>query len=355
MTTTDPRRVPPLALAVLCLIAFLAPPARAGVRTARVFTHRMVLQRERENPIWGTADPNTPVTVQIAGKTVKTLADTDGRWRATLPAMKAGGPHTLSITGTSNRDRRTIKDVLVGEVWVCSGQSNMVYPLKGRWEVVDADEVIANAKFPQVRTSNGYGWTPCTPKTAARFSAVAYFFGRKIHEECGVPVGLLVLAYNASSIEQWMPGDGKRKDGGHFRSQMRHVLGYGIRGFVWYQGESNVSRGDRYGRQLQSLIKGWRHLWKSEDAPFIIVQVAPYRKYARKLPTLWAGQLSALELPNTGFVVTTDVADLNNIHPPRKREVGERAARWALANVYGRKDVVESGPTVKSVAFEDGK
>jgi sialate O-acetylesterase len=329
--------------------------ATAGVKTARVIAHRMVLQRGRENAVWGTADAESPVTVQITKHTVTTKADANGRWQVVIPAMEAGGPHTMTVTGASNRDRLTIRDVLVGDVWVCSGQSNMVYPLKGRWRVVDADQVLASATFPKIRFSNGYGWTACSPKTAARFSAVGYFFARKLHQECGVPIGILVLAYNASSIEQWMPAAGKRRDGNRFRSTMRHVLGYGVRGFVWYQGESNVARAEHYGKQLRSLIRGWREHWCAEKAPFIIVQIAPYRKYARRLPTLWAQQMSALSLPNTGFVVTSDVGDLKNIHPPRKQEVGDRAAAWALANVYEKEGAVGSGPTMKDVAFADGR
>jgi sialate O-acetylesterase len=344
-----------MAAAVALTTCAAAGRGQAGVKTARIFNNRMVLQRDQPVPVWGTSNAHSPITVRIADNTVETRADEKGQWRVTLPPMRAGGPHSLTVSGISRRRRRTIHDVLIGDVWVCSGQSNMQYPIKGRWRVVDADAVIAAAKYPQIRESNGYGWVVCSPGTAARFSAVGYFFARKLHWECRIPIGILKLSYNASSIEQWMPGNDERAHGTRFKNKMGHILGYGIRGFVWYQGETNVARAQQYGAQLKSLIMDWRRLWNAKEAPFIIVQVAPYRGYAKKLPTLWAQQMSALELPNTGFVVTTDVAELDNIHPPRKREIGERAAAWALANAYAKDHVVPSGPVLKEATLDDGR
>jgi len=339
-----------------CLIGS-ANGAHAKLRLPRIFSHRMVLQRDQEMPVWGWANSNATVTVTLADAKATVKANEKGHWRVKLPAMKAGGPHTFVVTA-GPRSRITYKDVLVGDVWLCSGQSNMVYPIKGRWRVPNADEVIAAAKYPRIRRTGGYGWQSCSPNTVAKFSAVGFFFARKLHDELDrkVPIGILNLSYNGSTIESWMPPDAAGKGAGsRFKSRFGHILGYPIRGGVWYQGESNMSRAENYGAQLRRLITGWRRLWKQEELPVAVVQLPPYGKYGRRLPTMWTQQMSILDLPATGFVVTTDVGELDNIHPPRKQEVGERAALWALGTVYGKRDLVWSGPVMKSVAIQDGK
>jgi sialate O-acetylesterase len=340
-------------LAITILLLCSGPIAHGGVKVPRIFANGMILQQGREIPVWGQAKPGETITVSLAGKSVKVKANDKGYWRAKLPAMKAGGPHTM-VVAAGPRDRKSFRSVLIGEVWLCSGQSNMAYPLKGRWRVPKADEVIAAAKFPRIRWTNGYGWTSCSPRTAAKCSAVAFFFARRLHRELDgeIPVGILNLSYSGSSIEQWLPPDKDGKgEGSRFKTRVRPLLRYGIRGAVWYQGESNVARAGEYGAQLKRLITGWRTQWKQGDFPVAVVQLPPYGKYAKQLPTMWTQQMSALELPHTGFIVTTDVGDLKNIHPPRKQEVGERAALWALANVYDKKDLVWSGPIVKAVEF----
>ena len=346
-----------LSIVAVIITALLIPcSAFAGLKLPRIFAHRMVLQRDTENPVWGTADPEAEVTVTIADQTVKTRANKKGYWRTNLPAMKAGGPYTMTVSAGA-RNRKTFKNVLIGEVWMCSGQSNMVFRLKGRLgQVPDADQVIAAAKFPRIRWTSGYGWQGCSPASVVKCSAVAFFFARKLHQELegSVPVGIVNLSYNGSSIESWLPPDSKgRGEGKRFKSRVRHLMGYGIRGAIWYQGESNMGRVNKYGGQLKRLINGWRRIWKQDDLPVAVVQLPPYGKYAKSLPSMWTQQMSILTMPETGFIVTTDVGDLKNIHPPRKQEVGERAALWALANVYGKKDLVWSGPIMKSVEFRD--
>ena len=337
-----------VAAALLLCAAALSSPA--AVDPARVFADRMVIQRDRPIEVFGTADANTWVSVEFGGNTETTTADGSGNWSVTLPAMSAGGPYSMVIRGEGGV-YKSYDNVYVGEVWVCSGQSNMVFPIKGRWQVPNADAVIAAANYPLIRESNGYSWIACSPGTAADFSAVAYFFARELHTELDVPVGILRLAANATSIGNWRPG------GTQFESKMRHILGYGIRGFVWYQGETDCLNGNAaaYGGWLQSLIGEWRTLWLAEDGPFAIVQVAPYNGYGGDLTTLWQSQMSALAMTNTGYAVTTDVGELDEIHPQRKQEVGERCAYWALANVYGRTDLAWSGPVVKDASVTDGR
>ena len=359
----------------------IIPPV-PSLRLPRVFGSGMVLQRDRPVPVWGWADPGEKITAAFNGSKVDATADKDGKWRLQLPAQKAGGPFELVLTG--KQFERKFTDVMVGEVWVCSGQSNMQWSV---WQAANSKEEIASAKYPNIRmlnvpqetapkpAENGSGlWQVCSPETAGGFSAVAYYYGRHLHKELDVPIGLINVSWGGSVCEAWISRDALEKDPGFsdivkqseknpgacsgMYNQMIHpLIPYGIRGAIWYQGESNVSRAFQYRTLFPTLIKDWRARWGQGDFPFYYVQIAPfnYRQNNTACAELWEAQAMTLKVPNTGMAVTVDIGNVGDIHPKNKQDVGKRLALWALAKDYGKKDLVHSGPLYKSMKAEGEK
>ena len=378
---------------VLPALLWLLPVAlRADVRCALVFSDHMVLQRERPAAIWGDAAPGEAVTVEFAGKRQSTTATADGRWRVQLDPLPASAePRTLTVRG---RNTVTFSDVLVGEVWLCSGQSNMEKPLgprQGQKPTDDYEEAVRQANEPRLRLFEvpwyaepkpgvtGLCWVRCTPETvvSTEFSAAAYYFGRELVRELGVPVGLIHSSFGGTQIEAWMPAaafaaDPELRDLVHvhyfawvkgvqptelYQSMIVPLEPYTLRGFLWYQGETNCMNGDGaiYTAKMRALIESWRAAWHDPAAPFYYVQIAPF-DYSRwdkfpelltpeALPLFWEAQTATLAIPHTGMVVTTDlVADPHDIHPTDKRDVGLRLARLALAETYGRSDLLARSP-----------
>ncbi|NQV23078.1 MAG: sialate O-acetylesterase [Rhodopirellula sp.] len=351
-------------LAAFDLVA--TPTLRADVKLPSVLNSHMVLQRDLPIPVWGWAAAGEKVTVSIDEASAMATADADGRWKVTLPAMKADGKaHTLSVVGNNTV---TLEDILIGEVWVGSGQSNMEWQLRN---TIGAAEAIAAADHPNIRlfhvkkvqkpkpaddvevTSH---WAACTPESVPAFSGVLYYFGLKVHEEIDVPVGLINSSWGGSPIEPWTVTD--ETSGGMYNGMIAPLQPFGIRGAIWYQGETNVigKNGLAYFDKTKALVEGWRKTWNS-DLPFYFVQIAPWsgnRYEAGQLPALWEAQTASLKIPRTGMAVTTDLVDnIADIHPRNKIDVGNRLARWALAKTYGKKDVVYSGPLFRSMKVED--
>jgi len=371
------------------LLAAITSPLRAEVKLPSIIGDGMVLQRDREVPIWGWDDPGTTVTVAMAGATVTAQADDEGRWLVHLPAMEAGGPHTLTVNGS---DSLSVTDVLVGEVWLCSGQSNM------EWVVNNSDNAgqeRAAADFPEIRhikiphvpadepqqdVESG-GWQATTPETVGNFTAVGYFFGRNLHQELDVPIGLIGSNWGGTRIEPWTPPEGfqhvpalsniadnledfpvKNENGSinHqtplalYNGMISPLLPYAIRGAIWYQGESNNGEGMLYHEKMKALIDGWRTVWNDPEMPFYFVQLAPYRYNGNpeNLPAIWEAQTATLAISHTGMAVTVDIGNVGDIHPRNKQDVGKRLALWALAQTYGREDLVYSGPLYKSMEVE---
>ncbi|QDU93916.1 sialate O-acetylesterase [Lignipirellula cremea] len=373
------------------LAAFTAAPLLADTKLGPLFGDNMVLQREKPVVVWGWDEPGSEVAVTLGEASAKATAGKDGKWTVSLPEMKAGGPHSMTIAGSSTA---TLKNILVGEVWLCSGQSNM------EWTVArsaNAQEEIAAAKYPQIRhikfahtpaaepqndAPNG-GWQETTPETVPGFTAVGYYFGRKLHEELDVPIGLIGSNWGGTRIEPWTPPVGfqqvealsdiadnlqnfpqKNAEGkiNHqsalalYNGMIHPLVPYSIRGALWYQGESNNGEGMLYHEKMKALIGGWRKVWGDSDMPFYFVQLAPYRyRDPAALPHIWEAQAATLAVPHTGMAVTTDISNLANIHPTNKQDVGGRLARWALAKDYGQDDLVYSGPLYKSMEIEGGK
>jgi sialate O-acetylesterase len=376
-----------LLLALASTVAALS--VAAEVRLARLFTDHLVLQRDRPVPVWGTAAAGEPVIVEFRSQRVETVADSAGRWLVRLAPLSASAePAELIVRGTNTV---TLRDVLVGEVWFCSGQSNMEKPLgerKGQRPTPAYELEIAASNYPQLRLyqvprtdlpQSGPGlmrWLPSSPEhlRASNFSAVGYHFGRLLQQTLGVPVGIIHSSFGGTRIEAWLPPEafadpqlaGLEKVTYQawvkgvqatelFASMVRPYAPYALRGFLWYQGEANLMAGDiaLYAHKQDRLIAEWRRAFETPEASFYGVLLAPF-DYSRRpnavvtaqaLPLFWEAQRRGRHGPGTGFVVTTDlVANLRDIHPIEKRRVAERLALQALAGTYGRTDFTAQGP-----------
>lgn len=371
-------------ISMCCLMIIgCAAVATAAVKLPAVIGDNMVLQRGQPVPIWGWADQGEEVTVAVAGQTLATKAGDDGRWKVMLAKLDIGNPLEMTIKGSSGSSI-VLKNILVGDVWVCSGQSNMEM---GIGVCNDAPAEIAAANYPQIRlfmvpnvkaaepaTDVNAAWAACSPQTVAAngwggFSALAYYFGRQLHKDLNVPIGLIDTTWGGTPAEFWtsrkvLEADPALKPLAQgessclYNGMIAPILPYAIRGAIWYQGESNAGRAFQYRTLFPAMIANWRADWGQGDFPFGFVQLAPFR-YNESNPINWAELCEAQRMtldasPNTGMAVTTDIGDVKDIHPKNKQELGRRLALWALAKVYG-KDIVYSGPIYKSMTVEGNK
>lgn len=411
-------------LPVLLSLLLLAPQlCRAELKFSPVFGDSMVVQRDKPIHVWGWTTAGSEVRVDLAGKEGSAKADSSGRFDVVLDSLPAGGPHEMTIT--AGDQVKTFSDILVGEVWVCSGQSNMAWPVAA---ANDPDLESLSADYPQIRLIsvpqvasqeplNDFDgkWEACTPETVKQFSAVGYFFGRQLHQTLDVPIGLIDNAWGGSAAEAWIARsdleeagqydellekwdqtvatydheaemakyrarleawqkdrkgnrprpprnqvDSNHRPANLFNGVLHPVLGYTIRGVIWYQGESNASRAAQYRDLFPLMIQTWRARWGQGDFPFYWVQLADFRDEAdQPRESDWAELREAQtqtmsRLPNTGEAVITDLGEAADIHPRNKQDVAKRLARWALANEYEYKIPFRS-PTYDSVEFDDGK
>jgi sialate O-acetylesterase len=377
-----------LAISLILCSTFVS----AQVELPAVISDNMVLQQQFEAPIWGWAKPGEKISVTASWdqKEVTTTADKDGKWMVKLETSKATTiPQTITINET------VLKNILIGEVWICSGQSNMWWPLS---QTMNADKEIAAANYPEIRLfyvarefadepkKNCYGkWTDCNPQTAANFSAVAYFFGRELHQQLGVPIGLIHTSWGGTPAEAWTRKEVLQSDpelavylkrfeekiaasepgvlpinqgspSGLYNAMIAPLIPFGIRGAIWYQGESNTKEAKLYEKLFPAMISNWRSDWEQGDFPFYFAQIAPYNYETPMVCALLRdAQRKSLAVPNTGMAVTLDIGDPNDIHPRNKQEVGKRLALWALAKDYGKQNIVYSGPLYKSMKIEKNK
>ena len=327
----------------------------------------MVLQRGMPVPLWGTGDSGEEITVTLQSQSRSVVVGGNGKWKVRLDPLAAGGPFTLAIRG---KNGLVIGDVLVGEVWLCGGQSNMDYPMGFFANNADTARV---ADIPGLRFLNlreGRPWAACTPVRAEGFSAAGFYFGRELHRRLGVPVGIIESAVGGSPLEAWMDPASVAADpslagdtaaGALFRSCISPLVPFAMRGTAFYQGESNVGMASEYRRRFPSLIAGWRKAWGQGDFPFLFVQL-PNIGGRQKRPggrSDWAelrdAQRQALEVPNTGMAVAIDIGDPYDIHPHDKRSVGLRLALPALALTYGQKDLIYSGPLFETLARQGSR
>ncbi len=402
-----------------CLLFLTSSPLGADVKLPAILSDHMVLQRDEPVRIWGTADPGEQVKVQFRSSEVATTAGESGRWELFLMPQRPGGPDTLKV---SAKNQIVLKDVLVGEVWVASGQSNMEWHVKLSR---GAREEIAAARHPNLRLFKvphriaeapqddvNASWTATTPETIPDFSAVAYVFGRRLHQHLNVPVGLIQAARGGTPAESWIGREelqaapqlhyylnkwarllseypeAKKKfeidikrweesgkveslrprspmgpgsshiPSGLFNGMIAPLTPFSIRGFIWYQGETNASRAESelYKTLFPALIEGWRARWNMGRLPFLFVQLANYEGMGTGPGTEWpelreAQSYTVQTVPATGMAVTIDVGSAKDIHPKNKVAVGERLALAARAIAFNEK-VVYSGPVYRRVTTE---
>lgn len=410
-------------------------PIPADVKLPAVFSDHMVLQQQIPLRVWGWADAGEMVTVSIGANTEVVKTAENGRWEVKLPAMK--GSKTSTSIKVQGKNTIAINDVLVGEVWLCSGQSNMEWPVAA---CVNAQEEISAAQYPLIRhikvplvpstvplDNFQSAWQVCSPETAGGFTACGYFMARKLQKELDVPVGLINSSWGGTRIEPWTPPVGfqrvealqsiyqsvvgrtpgtpeyrsrleahvkaieawtakanaalkgslsdsvepspaypaeltpftSNQDPSMLYNGMIHSLvGFPLRGAIWYQGESNHGEGMLYLEKKKALIGGWRELWGQGEFPFYYVQIAPFR-YGNEDPAIlakfWEAQAAVQMIPHTGMVVINDIATLGDIHPPNKQDVGLRLAQLALKNDYGKTDVVANSPELDSLEVLDDR
>lgn len=412
---------------LLLLLPLLSALAAGALEAPAIFGDHMVLQRGIPVRVWGKAEPGSAVTVSFAGKSAEAQTASDGRWQAELPPFETpGGPHSMTVS--SGGKTLTFKDVLIGDVYLCAGQSNMELLLK---DSENAKAEVAASDYPNIRlfrvqrvaayerTGELYPkpWRPCTPATSGWFSAVAYFFGREIHRELGVPVGLIDASWGGVAICPYLPRERlnsdpdfapileryarsraqmtpeksaeyekklreweaarasnpslKRPEAPWGRSQFHPgtlydgmidpLAPFGLKGVLWYQGEANAVRARQYRKLLPLLIESWRERWGRPELPFLIVQLPNYRGQPGSAPPpepCWAelreAQARALATPHTALAVTVDLGEAENIHPKNKKEVGRRLALAAFGLVYGKPGLF-SGPVFRGAEFRGGK
>ena len=346
------------------------PALELAPRLGRPFSDNAIFQQQKPIPVWGWSLPGAEVTVTFDQQKKSAVAGADGRWQVTLSAMpadklkslnEAPAGHTLTVVTKlgGKEETKTFKNILIGEVWLCSGQSNMCGPLRMN---PYPPGTIEQASYPALRKQADDVWTICTPETAGKFSRVAFCFGRELQSKIMVPVGLIYAAVGGTQIESWLskPYDGKSPISKyeHFIPLILPLSGYAMRGCIWYQGEGNEKDRRNYFSKMKSLIEGWRQIWNQGDFPFYFVQIASIGTSPTNQPAGGDGraeirnaQLQALGLKNTGMAVTIDIGSVKE-HPLNKYDVGLRLARWALHNDYGFKDLVPSGPICKAINIE---
>lgn len=412
-----------LPLRILPLLALPLLLHGGDLKPVALFTDHMVIQRDKPVPVWGHADPADTVTVSFGSQKKSAIAGADGVWRVTLDPMAASADgRDLQIDAAKGGGKVTLSDVLVGEVWLCSGQSNMFFQMKG---VENSAAEIAAADHPSIRffrvkeqfaqspAADVSGiWKPLSPESAAECSAVACFFAMALEAKLKVPVGLVVSSVGGTRIETWMRPELLERLGGSadLLEKWRHVSAsdferiaadyrafqarrdrprekseargnaavsppekppvqrchdcpgalhhgmiaplqpYAVRGVLWYQGEANSGRPAAYEKLLPAMIGDWRKVW-GVDLPFLFVQLPPFKGthpgFREAQHRIWKGT------PRTAMVVTMDVGEAGNIHPVRKRPVGERLAMAARALVYGE-NIVACGPVYRGMTVEEG-
>jgi sialate O-acetylesterase len=376
-------------------LLLLGLPLIAQLATPTIFSSNMVLQRDQVVPVWGTAKPWERITVKFGDNRLKTFADESGNWRVTMPAMKANKtPQQLTIKG---KDTTLVYDkILIGDVWLCSGQSNMEYSVKrhssflppAKGEDLEAVALTSGpmpllSVFNQTRNGKNAAWQVADGKTIERTSSIGFFFAQAIQDTLDIPIGLITVALGGTQIEAWTTTAmyeayplfadelqhsngrvGGYRPGNCYKTMLEPLAPFAVKGFLWYQGENNCGKRDRrYAEKFQVMVKSWRTAFEAPQAPFYCVLLAPHiysdRKHNNKtypvtaedLPLFREQQKKGVNLvENCDYIVVSDLVDqLTDIHPPYKWEVGSRLARLALAKTYGFSKIVWSGPRISHV------
>lgn len=389
-------------ISTLSFLILLFSPLGARVKPASVIGDNMVLQQQAHVKLWGEARKNSTVTVKTSwdGKTYTSRTDATGQWLLTVSTPAAGGPYEITI---SDGEVLTLKNILIGEVWFCSGQSNMEMPMRGfdRQTMQGGNDVIARAKaktpirmfimdskdgkwlrqFSKTPQTNCFGeWVENTPENVAETSAVAHYFASYLQEVLEVPVGLIISTWGGSKVEAWMSreaiapfsdidlsildNDVEVKNPTVtpcvlYNAKIAPLTNFAIKGFLWYQGESNRDNADQYANLMPAFVKDLRQRWNVGEFPFYFVQIAPYDyegadgTSAARLREAQARNMK--DIPNSGMVTTLDIGNPVFIHPVDKKTVGDRLAYWALGHTYGLKGFGYAPPMYKSMEKVDQK
>ena len=383
------KRVVDIYITCILLTFFLFFGACTDIKLPAIFSDNMILQQQSQVAVWGWVKPNT--TVRVAGswddKTYSVISDAKGYWRVRIATPAAGfTPYTLTING---RKTVTLSNILIGEVWICSGQSNMEMPMKGfpKAPVEGGHEAIASSSNPYLRCftvakasksvpqGNCTGvWKMANPQTTPEFTATGYFFGRLLNQTLDVPVGLIHASWSGSRIEAWMTPNSLKDIPEKpipvsdddikiqnwtptvlYNGMIHPVLGFGIRGAIWYQGEQNRDEPALYIKMFDAMVREWRDLWDMGEFPFYYCQIAPYN-YDDDINSAYIREAQAKGMTttsNTGMAVLMDTESVNSLHPPKKRDAGERMALWALSRTYGMDKIHYRSPEMKSFEIED--
>ena len=374
--------------AVLLVLLVTSNSLFGEIKLPAIFGDNMVLQQRTDAAIWGTAAANTTVKVITSWNTrmYTVKAGSDGKWKVKVATPSAGGPYEISI---SDGKTLKLKNILVGEVWVCSGQSNMEMPVKGYYNqpITGSNNAIATSSNPGIRMFTVKkasslqpvddftgSWQVCEPENVSNFSATGYFFGLYLNKILNVPVGLINSSWGGTSIEPWISESGikkfsfvtlpdKNQQGALspqtptvlFNAMINPMVGYGIKGAIWYQGESNRNEADKYVSLMPGLVENWRSVWGVGDFSFYYVQIAPFDYGTGGLSSAYLreAQLKAsTAIPGIGMACIMDLAEKDNIHPADKKTGGERLALLALAKTYGKTGFAFSGHVLKDMTVE---
>ncbi|WP_175633290.1 sialate O-acetylesterase [Pedobacter ghigonis] len=381
-------------LKLILFLSLCSSIAFATVKPASIFTDHMVLQQQSNVAIWGWAKPASKVKIVTSWNKSSYIVSSDqaGKWKVKVATPSAGGPYEIEL---NDGEKLALKDILIGEVWFCGGQSNMEMPMKGfkSQPIIGSNEVILKSSNPNIRlytvprssiterqdNSKPSQWKLSEPEAVSNFSATAYYFGSLLSEMLHVPIGLINDSYGGSTIEAWMsPDDLKpftevkipakvdsikevsRTPTTLYNGMLYPVIGYGIKGAIWYQGESNYERPQRYEDLFPAMVSSWRQHWDNGEFPFYYAQIAPYNySLIAKPGTNYnsaylrdAQRKSLSKIPNSGMAVLMDIGEEKSIHPAHKKQGGERLAYLALAQTYGIKGFGAFSPTYESVSIE---
>jgi len=382
---------------ILFIFLFLISALHAEIKLPAIFSDNMLLQQNAQVNLWGKADANKSITIKASwSKTaIKTTADATGNWKATIVTPKADGK-TFTLT-LSDGKSLTLKNLLLGELWLCSGQSNMEMPMKGfkNQPVEGSNMDILKSTNPNLRlftvkrnstietqTDVTGQWQEASPETVKEFSATGYYFGRLLQETLHVPVGLILSAWGGSNVEAWMTEDMLRafasvkipkteadiKEKNRtpttlYQAMINPIVGLTIKGIIWYQGESNYDRANLYADMFSTMINGWRKNWAHKDTiPFYYCQIAPYdyalitEKGKEVINSAYLREAQSkveLSVPKTGMAVLLDAGLEKGIHPVKKQVAGERLALLALTKTYGIKGVASESPVYKNIEIHN--
>ena len=393
----------PYWLACAFLLAIAVPQAYGDITLPTFFSDHMVIQQKAKFPVWGTAEPNQVLIVRFNEAVIKTTATTEGKFSVSIPTPAAGGPFNLEVADENEANKVVLTDVMVGDVWLCAGQSSMGIPVS---QALNAEtEIELSKKFGQIRllklqakanpqaaqdVITTASWETCSPESVKNFSAVAYFFGRTVAQSLDkTPIGLVQADADGSACEAWCSvesmsakeslepllshwqenedPDALNRPGGLFNGVIAPLAAYPIRGVIWYQGEANIGRGKQYADLFPCLIENWRDSFATPDLPFYFVQLPPFRHVdysSVALPEIWDAQLQTMKtVPATAMAPTQDIGEGLDAQPKNKQLIGRRLANIALSKTYQSPPTDPTaepqtqpftGPVYESVAYREG-